>query len=37
MYGTTAKAVEDVGQHGKRCVLDIESQVRRGILDLRLP
>jgi len=28
MYGTSAKAVEDVGRHGKRCVLDIESQVR---------
>ena len=32
MYGTSAKAVEDVGRHGKRCVLDIESQVRACLI-----
>jgi guanylate kinase len=27
MYGTTFKAVEDVAQTGKKCILDIDAQV----------
>lgn len=28
LYGTTVKAVEDVGELGRRCILDIDAQVR---------
>jgi guanylate kinase len=27
MYGTTFRAVKDVSDHGKRCILDIDAQV----------
>lgn len=29
LYGTTVKAVEDVGELGRRCILDIDAQVRQ--------
>jgi guanylate kinase len=28
MYGTSIQAVKDVATQGKRCILDIDSQVR---------
>lgn len=38
MYGTSAKAVEEVAQKGgKRCILDIDTQVRPPSLLLPSP
>lgn len=32
LYGTSVKAVQDVGEQGRRCILDIDAQVGSSIL-----